>query len=176
MIHSALFLTGLILAPLIAHLRGWKPAALFFAAAAVYAVFGALGFAQTQIVLSQVRQAEPAYHDTYYVVGHGSFVVHAGIAMAIFGGITWVQTRLGAMIYPVLTRILFWGLHIALIGRTALQGALAFVLPRPRRYIDYPDLMETYNLISVWASLLSLIALLGLLGLLLWSIILKWRA
>ena len=107
MMYSVVFLTCLILAPLIAHIRGWKPAALFFAVAAVYGIFGAVSFAQIQIVLSQVREAEPAYHDTYYVVSYGHFLVNIGIAMAVFGGITWVQTRFGAMRYPTLTKILF---------------------------------------------------------------------
>lgn len=176
MIYSAVFLFCLILAPLLANLRGWKPAALFLMVAAVYAVFGAVSFAQTQIVLSQVREAEPAYHDIYYVVHHGYFLVNIGIAMAVFGAITWVQTRFGAMRYPTLTKILFWILHIALIGSTSFQGALAFILPRPRRYIDYPEFMETYSLISAWAGLLSQAALLGLLCLLLWSILTKWLA
>ena len=176
MMYFVVFLACLILAPLIAHIRGWKPAALFFAVAAVYAVFGAISFAQIQIVLSQVREAEPAYHDTYYVVSHGHFLVNIGIAMAVFGGITWVQTRFGAMRYPTQTKILFWILHIALIGSTSLQGALAFILPKPRRYIDYPEFMETYALISAWSGFLSQTALLGLVSLLIWSIIAKWRS
>lgn len=154
-IYSVALLFGLILAPLLVHLRGWKPAALFFAAASVYAVFGAVSFVQIQIALSQVREVEPAYHDTYYVVSHGHFLVNIGVAMAIFGAITWVQTRFGAMRYPTLTKLLFWILHIALIGSTSFQGVLAFILPRPRRYIDYPELMETYVLISSWSGFLS---------------------
>ena len=91
------FLFALILAPLLVHLRGWKPAALFFAVATVYAVFGAVGFAQVQIVLSQVRDTESAYRDTYYVVHHGQFLINLGAVMAILGAITWVQTRFDAM-------------------------------------------------------------------------------
>ena len=174
--YSVIFLACLVLAPLVAHIRGWKPAALFFAVAAVYAVFGAVSFAQIQIVLSQVREAEPAYHDTYYVVSHGHFLVNIGVAMAVFGGITWAQTRFGAMRYPTLTKILFWVLHIALMASTSFQGALAFILPKPRRYIDYPEFMETYVLISAWSGFLSQAALLGLLSLLIWSIIAKWRS
>lgn len=176
MMYSVVFLACLILAPLVAHIRGWKPAALFFAVAAVYAVFGAVSFAQIQIVLSQIREAEPAYHDTYYVVSHGHFLVNIGIAMAVLGTITWVQTRFGAMRYPTLTKILFWVLHIALMASTSFQGALAFLLPKPRRYIDYPEFMETYVLISAWSGFLSQVALLGLLILLIWSIIAKWRS
>lgn len=174
--YSVVFIACLILVPLVAHIRGWKPAALFFAVAAVYAVFGAVSFAQIQIVLSQVREAEPAYHDTYYVVSHGHFLVNIGIAMAVFGTITWVQTRFGAMRYPTLTKILFWVLHIALMASTSFQGALAFILPKPRRCIDYPEFMETYVLISAWSGFLSQVALIGLLILLIWSIIAKWRS
>ena len=174
MIYSVALLFGLMLAPLLAHFRGRKPAGLFFAVAAVYAVFGAVSFAQIQISLSQVREAEPAHRDTYYVVSHGHFLVNIGIAMAVFGTITWVQTQFGAMRYPALTKLIFWVLHIALIGNISFQGALAFTLPMPRSYIDYAELMETYVLISSWSGFLSQAALLGLLCLLLWSITEKW--
>ena len=174
LIYSAALLFCLILAPFLANLRGWKPASLFFAAAAVYAVFGAVSFAQIQIALNRIREAEPAYHDTYYVVSHGYFLLNIGIAMAVFGSITWIQTRFGAMRYPTLTKILFWVLHVALIGSTSFQGVLAFILPKPRRYIDYQEFMETYVLISAWSGFLSQAALIGLLCLLLWSITAKW--
>lgn len=176
MIYSAVLLLCLILAPLLASIRGWTPATLFLAVAAVYAVFGAFSFAQIQIALSQLREAEPAYHDTYYVVSRGHFLWNIGIAMAVFGAITWIQTRFGAMLHPSLTKNLFWVLHVALIGSTSFQGVLTFVLPTPRRYTDYPDFMETYVQISAWSGFLSQVALIGLLCLLLWSIVAKWLA
>lgn len=176
LVYPTLLLLCLIIAPLLASIRGWKPAALFFAVAAVYAVFGAVNFAQIQIVLRRLQEAEPAYHDTYYVVSHGHFLWTIGIAMTVFGSITWIQTRFGAMLYPSLTKFLFWVLHVALIGGTSLQGVLAFFLPRPRRYIDYPDFMQTYVQISAWSEFLSQGALVGLLCSLLWSILAKWLA
>ena len=176
MIYSAAFLFCSILIPLLGNLRGWKPAGLFFAAATVYAVFGAASFAQVQIALSQVTVVERAYHDTYFVVSHGHFVLSMGIIMAVLGAITCIQTRFGAMRYPTLTKILFWVLHVALIGSTSFQGALAFILPMPRRYMDQLEFMETYALISAWSGLLSQAALFGLLCLLLWSIMPKWQA
>lgn len=172
--YTVTFLFALIIAPLLAHLRSWKPSALFFAVAAVYAVFGAVSFAQLQLALSQTREAEPAYRDTYYVVSHGHYLMNMGVAMSVYGAITWVQTRFGAMRYPATTKLLFWILHIALIVSSSFQGVLAFILPTPRRYIDYPEFMETYILVSSWAGLLSQAALGGLLCLLLWSIIAKW--
>jgi len=176
LIYSAVFLLCLILVPFLASIRGWKPAALFFTVGAVYFVFGAVSFAQVQIALAQVREAEPAYHDTYYVVLHGHFLWNIGIAMAVFGATIWIQTRFGAMLYPALTKILFWVLHVALIGSTSFQGVLAFVLPKPRRYIDYPEFMETYFLVIAWSGFVSQAALVGLLCLLLWSVTAKWLA
>lgn len=173
MIGSATFLFCLIIAPLLANLRGWTPAALLFSVAAIYALLGAVSFTQIQNVLSQFREAEPAYHDTYYVVSPGHFFSDVGIAMAIFGAITWTQTRFGAMRHPTLTKALFWVLHIALIGSTSFQGVLAFILPKPQSYLDYPEVMETYVLISAWSGFLSLAALAGLLCLLLWSVTAK---
>lgn len=175
-IYSATFLFCLIIAPLLADIRGWRPAALFFSVAAVYTIFGAVSFAQIQIALSRIRESEPAYHDAYYVVSHGHFLWNIAIAMAVFGAITWIQTRFGAMLYPALTKILFWFLHVALIGSTSFQGVLAFILPKPKRYIDYPEFMEAYVLISVWSGFLSKAALIGLLCLLLWSVTAKWLA
>ena len=91
MIYSLFYLVVLILVPLLAYLREWKPAALFFAASVVYIAFGAASFAQIQINLSQIKQTEPAFHDTYYVVSHGHVSLNMGIGMAFYGVITWVQ-------------------------------------------------------------------------------------
>lgn len=175
LIFSAIYLISLILAPLLASIRGWAPAALFFAVAAIYTVFGAVSVVQIQIALSQVQEPEPAIHDTYYLMSHGHFMRTTGIVMAILGTITWIQTRFGAMLYPTLTKILFWVLYIAVFGSTSFDTVIDFVLPTPRRYIDDPDFMQTYFQIKVWSALLSQVALIGLLCLLLWSIVAKWR-
>ena len=176
LVFFTVFLLFLILAPLLANIRGWKPAALFFTAASVYAVFGAVSFAQFQIALGQVREADSANHDTYYVVHHGHFLWSTGIAMAAFGAITWIQTRFGAMLYPALTKTLFWILHVALIGGTSFQMVFAFHIQPPQRYVEYTDHMKTFLQISVWSGFLSQIALIGLLCLLLWSVVVKWLA
>lgn len=174
MFYSLAFLLSLILAPLLVHLRDWKPAALFFAVAAVYAAFGIGNFAYLQITLNQNTETDKAYQDTYYVVAHGHYLVNAGIQTAIFGAITWVQTRFGSMKHPKLTKTLFWLLNIALIGNTAVQGALTYIFPMPRSYVDYPDYMQTLVLVSSWSGLLSSAVVIALLCLLLWSIMRSW--
>lgn len=67
MLYSALLLFSLLLAPLLVQLRGSKPAGLFFAVAAVYAVFGAVNLAPPQI--SQI-----AFQGTINVGSHGVFL------------------------------------------------------------------------------------------------------
>lgn len=175
MVFSVILLVGLILAPLLAHLRGWGPAGLFCAAAIVYAVLGASSIAQVHVFLSQIQKPESALHDTYYVVSHGNFLILNGVVMAVLGAITWVQTRFGLMTYPRLTKALFWVFHIAMMGGSVVQTVLAFLLPVPRRYIDYAEFIQTVTLINTSSGLLSGAALLGLLGLLAWSVIAKGR-
>jgi heme/copper-type cytochrome/quinol oxidase subunit 1 len=173
-IYSFTFLFGVIFGPLLAHLRGWTPATIFFAAAAVYGVFGVTSLVKSQIVLSQIPQKEHVFHDAYYIVSHGNYIVSIGIMMAVFGGVTWVQTLYGAMKYPNQTKILFWVFHIAGMGTNLSQGSLSFLLTKPRRYIDYTAFAETYLFINTWSAVISQAALMSLLGLLLWSIMAKW--
>jgi heme/copper-type cytochrome/quinol oxidase subunit 1 len=112
---SLVILMALILAPLLVQLRNWAPAALFFAVAVVYLLFGAVHWVQMQIAFNQAHEAATAHQDTYYVVGQGHDLMNLGVAMAMFGVITWLQTYFGAMRYPAMTRVLFWVLHIGLI-------------------------------------------------------------
>lgn len=174
MIYSLIFLTAMILAPLLMQSLGCRPATLFFVVAAVYAVFGITSFATLQIVLSQSQQSEPTHKNYYYMVSHGYFLLNMCIAMAVVGAIIWVQTRFGAMRYPKLTKILFWVLHVALIGSTSFKGALALVLSEPRRFAENWEFIQTQTLVSSWFGLLGQFAMLGLFCMLLWSILLKW--
>lgn len=174
MAYSAAILVCLLLVPLLATLRGARPATLFLTAAAIYALFGVANFAKIKITLNQIQDAAPAYHDTYLIVRHGHMITNMGIAMAIIGAIIWVQTRLGAMRYPVLTKLLFWTLHISLIAGMSIRGPLAHMLPQPRKYIDYPEFMETAAMMTSLLGTLSQTALVGLLGLLMWSGVAKW--
>jgi len=170
---SIVFLACAILAPLLAHLRQWKPAALFAVAALVYVIFGGISFANVQIVLSNIQESEPQVHDTYYVVNRGHVSLNLGIIMAFFAALTWLQTRFGAMLYPRITKGLFWILHLGLIGASSFSTVLTFFIAPPRRYIEYSEYIETFNLVSAWASFASSTAGLGLIGVLIWSAIFR---
>ena len=169
MLYSLAYLLGLILAPLVAHIRGWQPASLFFATAFIYVAFGAISFAQAQYTLNQFRNAEPMTHDTYFIVNHGYYMMNLGFGMAIIGAIIWAQTKFGGMRHPTLTKALFWLFHLAVMGSTTFLFVFAFFIPKPRTYIDYAEYFETYNLIGAWSAILAQAAVFGLLALLIWS-------
>jgi hypothetical protein len=172
--YSIFFLVCLILAPLVTHLRQCPPAALFAVAALVYFAFGGVGLINAQIILSNIQKPESQYQYTHNVLyrGHGS--INLGLTMAFFAALTWLQTCFGRMLYPKITKAFFWLFHLGLIGSSAYARALAFFFPKPRRYIDYPEIMETFILVSSWASFVTTIAVLSLLGLLVWSSMLAW--
>ncbi|MCT4610778.1 MAG: hypothetical protein N4A70_16425 [Pelagimonas sp.] len=173
MTFSLVILMALILAPLLVQLRNWAPAALFFAVAAVYLLFGAVHWVQMQIAFNQVHEAASAHQDTYYVVGHGYDLMNLGVAMAMSGAITWLQTHFGAMRYPALTKGLFWVLHVGLIlGAGLLSQFFALTTQIHRLFRRHGNLWS----VSAVSAVLSSAAILGLMALLMWSNAAKWRA
>ncbi|MEH6522844.1 cbb3-type cytochrome c oxidase subunit I [Sulfitobacter sp.] len=173
MLYSILLVACAILAPLFAHLRQWKPAALFAVVALVYVIFGGISLANVLFVLNKVQDAEPPFHDTYFVISRGHAFFSLGIVMAFFAAVTWLQTRCGAMLHPRITKILFWILHLGLIGTSSLPTVWSFFMVPPRRYIEYAGHIETYMMVSTWVSFANTLAALSLIALLIWSVIFK---
>jgi len=115
-----------------------------------------------------------AYHDTYYVVRHGNYVVSIAGVMGIFAVISWLQKRYGAMLYPKTTLWLFWGLHLASL--TSLFGArLALGAFDPENYISYVDRAQTIFAVTSSAGAITLVSISGLTGLAIWSAFAKWQ-
>lgn len=127
-------------------------------------IWGAVSaFGVSHITLSQ-QGADGAYHDTYYVIAHGHYVLTA------------ISIGLLAVV-----------LHVALIRRStpfmAASGAIAFcvfalgislmIAPQmflgsgdmPRRYIDYPDAFARWQMLSTLGGSLAFAALVTLLSL-----------
>ena len=164
---SIVILACAITAPLLAHLRQWQPAALFAVAALVYAIGGI-----AVLVLSNIQEAEPqSFRATFEVVARAHFFLNLSIFMAFIAAITWLQTRFGAMLYPRMTKILFWMLQLGVIGES-----LALYITPPGQRVGYSEYLETFSLVGKWASFSSSAAWLGLIGLLLWSWFQTWRA
>lgn len=169
---SVFFFFCLIALPLIAHVRQWSPTALFAVAALTYLACGAIGFMNAKsIILSNAQDSEPLVRDTYYVVNRGHVLLNLAIVMAVLAVLTWLQTYFGAMLYPSITKALFWVLHIGLIGASLFATLIVFVWPQPRRYIDYPEYMEMLANVSSWTTRICAVAVIGLIALLLVSAI-----
>lgn len=167
-------LVGLILGPLWAYLRGMTPTALFAIAALIFALTAAIDLGSTKMVLSSVDEANS--YQSYSVRSGGFESLFSSLVMAILAGLTWLQTRCGAMRYPSLTKAFFWMFHLGLIGHSIFPRALLVIFPMPRRYIDYPEFFEIFTGVSNGASFLSLIGLLGISSLLVMSAVLRWWA
>ncbi|MEM9148462.1 MAG: cytochrome c oxidase subunit I [Pseudomonadota bacterium] len=108
----------------------------------------------TGIVLSQAG-IDRAYHDTYYVVAHFHYVMSLGAVFGIFAGIYYWIGKMSGRQYPEKWgKWHFWSMFIGanitffpqhFLGR---QGM-------PRRYIDYPEAFEYWNVISTYGALIS---------------------
>ncbi len=162
MLFQTSFLALQVIAPLVAHLRGWSPAALFAVTAGIYAFFAAIGLAGMQLALRALREADPAYGDTYYVFSTMPSAAGFALIMACFAAITWAQTRFGAMLYPTITKTLFWALHLGMLGLTASVTGLWTAAMGPRRYVDYPEFMTTLVTVQMWSWTVAVAAAVGL--------------
>ncbi|MEM9969492.1 MAG: hypothetical protein AAF762_00115 [Pseudomonadota bacterium] len=180
MILQASFVACQIIGPLAAHLGRRSPAALFTVAAIIYTVFAFISLINVRTALRAAQNADPAYGDTFYVVP----ILGGGIAgastwalvMALFAAVMWAQTRCGALMYPRVTKVLFWGLHLGLLGASTSVTGLWTATVGPRRYVDYPEFMQALVTVHAWSSGIAQMSVIGLVTLLFVSIVMVWRA
>lgn len=165
----------LIVAPLFAHIRRWKPQALFAIAALIYGGLGIAPNIETQIVLSDPRGLAAHDADTYYTVTTAGLSLVFALIMTTCALVTWFQVQFGAMRFPRITTLLFWLLHISLICSNWPHLVLVFGFPKPTRYIEYAEIFEAINLISSSGMLFALASLLSLFLLLVWSGARSWK-
>ena len=117
----------------------------------------------TGIVLSQAG-IDRAYHDTYYVVAHFHYVMSLGAVFCIFAGIYYWIGKMSGRQYPEWAgKLHFWSMFIGANITFFLQHFLGRQ-GMPRRYIDYPEAFEYWNIISSYGAFLSFASFIFFIG------------
>nr|YP_005097939.1 cytochrome c oxidase subunit I [Oncicola luehei]AER42893.1 cytochrome c oxidase subunit 1 [Oncicola luehei] len=103
-------------------------------------------------------------HDSYYVVAHFHYVLSMGVMFSIIGGfIYWYPVLIGLGMSDSMLKVHFWVMFIS-VNMTFFPQFILGLSGMPRRYSDYPDVYEWWNLLSTMGAFLGLVSLLLLVG------------
>ena len=124
----------------------------------------ALGAAGTvQLTWLETMPASRQYHDTYYVVSQGYFLLNMAIFYLVVAGFALLIWKLARGWIKRLLSPAFWVYHIGVAAVVMPTLLLWFYVPR--RYVDYPDTIYWFGLISGLGAQLSLLGMAVLLSL-----------
>ncbi|WCT73435.1 cytochrome c oxidase subunit I [Sphingomonas naphthae] len=90
------------------------------------------------------------FHDAYYVVAHFHYVLSLGAVFSLFAGFYyWFGKMFGRQYNEFLGQLHFW---VFFVGVNLLFFPMHFLglQGMPRRYPDYPDAFEHYNMLATY--------------------------
>nr|WKY96610.1 cytochrome c oxidase subunit 1 [Longicollum sp. (in: thorny-headed worms)] len=109
---------------------------------------------------------DSVFHDTYFVVAHFHYVLSMGVVFSLFLGLnTWLPLMLGVSFSEVWLKIHFLLVFVGVNVTFMPQFVLGF-LGMPRRYTDFPESYEWWNVLSSVGSLMSLVSVVVYMGIL----------
>ena len=130
-----------------------------------------------QIVQWHDSPSSEVFHDTYYIITSGTYLLQIAISYLGAALIALLVRKLARGWTQTLLPFAFWAFHLG-AGAVVLTTVLVD-FQAPKRYVDYPDAFYWFNLISNFGGLLGFVgmaSLLTLTGIALLQAALKRRA
>lgn len=95
----------------------------------------------TGVIVSNSR-LDTSFHDTYFVVAHFHYVLSIGVIFSVYIGINyWIPLLFGISVSETFLKMHFYMTFIR-VNVIFFPQFLLGLIGIPRRYLDFPDVME----------------------------------